>query len=67
MGVGWGWGRQVLKGARFELALEEEEWNSTKCMGGGGAEGPGWKVLGEVAGDKLGMCAEVTTCILTQF
>lgn len=45
--------------------LKEEEWNSTKCIGEGG--GPGWKVLGEVAGDKLGMCAEVTTCILTQF
>lgn len=46
--------------------LKEEEWNSTKCIWGEGW-GPGWKVLREVAGDKLGMCAEVTPCILTQF
>lgn len=66
LGVGWGWGRQVLKRAGFQRAQKEEEWKSAKRTSLG-EEGPGWKGLGEAAGHKLGMCYEGTTCILTLF
>lgn len=44
--MGWGSGRDVLKGAGFELAWEKEVWKGVSCMVG--EEGLGWKGLGRM-------------------